>query len=257
MLSGSDSGHIFIWDAARSGHLPSLSHGAHERTSRLVNLLKADRRTVNGVIAHPSLPMFASYGIDCDAKLWAFASRDYLEDGDEDDEGRVDEAYVPGNSFTTGTEETNTPVVSTGTICSRYCDLVSAWGRLDAKRDPLVGTEPLFHHTSIIRPNSEQHNQPMRDNRVFDKESFKHSVHGILRDMASRGVIVLIKHRYPGKDPLPGHVSADGVGAQYDLKITTTIACISYPRETRSSMLRLNTSACEPIPVPPHRKLIP
>ena len=152
--------------------------------------------------------MFASYGIDCDAKLWAFASRDYLEDGDEDDEGRVDEAYVPGNSFTTGTEETNTAVVSTGTICSRYwCPLGVA---LDAKRDPLVGTEPLFHHTSIIRPNSEQHNQPMRDNRVFDKESFKHSVHGILRDMASRGVIGygkdqndLIKHRYLAKIRYP------------------------------------------------------
>ena len=56
VLSGSDSGHIFVWD--------------HE-TARVLRVIEADEDAVNGIIPHPHLPMFASYGIDSDCKIWS------------------------------------------------------------------------------------------------------------------------------------------------------------------------------------------
>ena len=35
-----------------------------------MSLLNADHSTCNGVIPHPSLPIFITYGIDSTAKLW-------------------------------------------------------------------------------------------------------------------------------------------------------------------------------------------
>ncbi|XP_039278178.1 DDB1- and CUL4-associated factor 6-like, partial [Nilaparvata lugens] len=57
VLSGSDCGHVFIW----------------ERTApaRLVMLLEADHHVVNCVQPHPHLPLLATSGIDYDVKLWA------------------------------------------------------------------------------------------------------------------------------------------------------------------------------------------
>lgn len=55
ICTGSDSGHAWIYE---------------RRTGGVVSLLKADRSTCNGVIPHPSLPLFVTYGIDCTAKLW-------------------------------------------------------------------------------------------------------------------------------------------------------------------------------------------
>lgn len=55
VVSGSDSGHLWIWDSA---------------TGHAVNVLLADGRTCNGVIPHPVYPLLASYGIDSDVKLW-------------------------------------------------------------------------------------------------------------------------------------------------------------------------------------------
>ena len=56
MLSGSDSGHIFAWE--------------HE-TERVLRVIEADEDACNGIVPHPHLPMFASYGIDSDCKIWS------------------------------------------------------------------------------------------------------------------------------------------------------------------------------------------
>ncbi|CAG0919918.1 unnamed protein product, partial [Notodromas monacha] len=56
VMSGSDCGHIFVWDKGTGEH---------------VMMLEADRRVVNCVQPHPTLPMFASSGIDYDVKFWA------------------------------------------------------------------------------------------------------------------------------------------------------------------------------------------
>ncbi|KAL6766824.1 hypothetical protein ACKKBG_A37510 [Auxenochlorella protothecoides x Auxenochlorella symbiontica] len=56
VLSGSDDGHIFIWE--REG-------------GKLVALLEGDRHIVNCLAPHPTLPhVLASSGIDSDVKVW-------------------------------------------------------------------------------------------------------------------------------------------------------------------------------------------
>lgn len=57
VLSGSDCGHIFIWEAS---------------TGKLLKLLNADDTggAVNCLSAHPHLPFLASSGLSKDAKLW-------------------------------------------------------------------------------------------------------------------------------------------------------------------------------------------
>lgn len=56
VLSGSDCGHVFVWD---------------RHTARLVMLLEADHHVVNCLQPHPFLPLLATSGIDYDVKLWA------------------------------------------------------------------------------------------------------------------------------------------------------------------------------------------
>lgn len=84
VVAGSDGGDLFIWDARSGGLLPTYSkygttHGvgslpddelADREACRIINVLRADSNTCNGVIAHPYLPMLASYGIDSTLKLW-------------------------------------------------------------------------------------------------------------------------------------------------------------------------------------------
>jgi tetratricopeptide (TPR) repeat protein len=55
ICTGSDSGHAWIYER---------SSGA------VVSLLNADHSTCNGVVPHPTLPIFITYGIDSTAKLW-------------------------------------------------------------------------------------------------------------------------------------------------------------------------------------------
>ncbi|XP_062611161.1 DDB1- and CUL4-associated factor 6-like [Saccostrea cucullata] len=55
VMSGSDCGHIFIWD---------------RYTAKLTMLLEADRHVVNCLQPHPYDPILASSGIDYDIKLW-------------------------------------------------------------------------------------------------------------------------------------------------------------------------------------------
>ncbi|XP_012160396.1 DDB1- and CUL4-associated factor 6 [Ceratitis capitata] len=56
VMSGSDCGHIFIWD---------------RRNGKLVMLLQGDQHVVNCLQPHPELPYLASSGIDYDVKIWA------------------------------------------------------------------------------------------------------------------------------------------------------------------------------------------
>lgn len=56
VLSGSDCGHVFVWN---------------RKSARLVMLLEADHHVVNCIQPHPQLPLLATSGIDYDVKLWA------------------------------------------------------------------------------------------------------------------------------------------------------------------------------------------
>ncbi|ESO06921.1 hypothetical protein HELRODRAFT_77223, partial [Helobdella robusta] len=53
--SGSDCGHIFVWD---------------KMNTRVVMTMEADSRVVNCLQPHPTMPVLASSGIDYDVKLW-------------------------------------------------------------------------------------------------------------------------------------------------------------------------------------------
>ncbi|XP_056648569.1 DDB1- and CUL4-associated factor 6-like isoform X1 [Diorhabda sublineata] len=56
VMSGSDCGHVFIWN---------------RHTADLKMLLQADQHVVNCLQPHPTLPLLATSGIDHDVKLWA------------------------------------------------------------------------------------------------------------------------------------------------------------------------------------------
>ncbi|XP_041462666.1 DDB1- and CUL4-associated factor 6-like [Lytechinus variegatus] len=56
IVSGSDCGHIFIWD---------------RYTAKLVMLLEGDKHVVNCIQPHPVDPLLATSGIDYNVKLWA------------------------------------------------------------------------------------------------------------------------------------------------------------------------------------------
>ncbi|XP_050294359.1 DDB1- and CUL4-associated factor 6-like [Anthonomus grandis grandis] len=55
VMSGSDCGHVFIWN---------------RHTTKLHMLLQADQHVVNCLQPHPTLPVLATSGIDHDIKLW-------------------------------------------------------------------------------------------------------------------------------------------------------------------------------------------
>lgn len=56
VMSGSDCGHVFIWQ---------------RDNAKLKMLLQADHHVVNCLQPHPSLPILATSGIDHDIKIWA------------------------------------------------------------------------------------------------------------------------------------------------------------------------------------------
>ena len=72
ICTGSDSGHAFIFE---------------RKSGTVASLLRADSSTCNGVIPHPTLPIFATYGIDSSARLWR-ASAPVDRDVDDSNEGR-------------------------------------------------------------------------------------------------------------------------------------------------------------------------
>jgi hypothetical protein len=56
VVSGSDCGHVFIWDA---------------RTSEMLRVMYGDSfGAINCISTHPSLPLLATSGLNSDAKLW-------------------------------------------------------------------------------------------------------------------------------------------------------------------------------------------
>ena len=55
ICTGSDSGHAWIYE---------------KDSGAVVSFIKADNHTCNGIVPHPSLPYFITYGIDSTAKLW-------------------------------------------------------------------------------------------------------------------------------------------------------------------------------------------
>jgi len=61
ILSGSDCGHIFVWD---------------KNTGQLVQILEADNHVVNNVQPHPFDTLIAASGIDYDFKIFAPISED-------------------------------------------------------------------------------------------------------------------------------------------------------------------------------------
>ncbi len=54
-MSGSDCGHVFIWN---------------RWSAKVVRVLQADSHVVNRVRPHPFEPVLATAGIDYDIKLW-------------------------------------------------------------------------------------------------------------------------------------------------------------------------------------------
>ncbi|KAI3823494.1 hypothetical protein L1987_04932 [Smallanthus sonchifolius] len=63
VMSGSDCGHIFIWN---------------KKDCKLVRVIEGDRRIVNQVEPHPNIPVLASSGLEKSIKLWAPMSTDTL-----------------------------------------------------------------------------------------------------------------------------------------------------------------------------------
>ncbi|KAI7749547.1 hypothetical protein M8C21_021914, partial [Ambrosia artemisiifolia] len=56
VMSGSDCGHIFIWN---------------KKDGRIVRVIEGDGRVVNQVEPHPNIPVFASCGLEKNITLWA------------------------------------------------------------------------------------------------------------------------------------------------------------------------------------------
>lgn len=63
VMSGSDCGHIFIWNKKSGG---------------LVRVMEGDRRIVNQVEPHPNIPVLASSGLEKNIKIWVPMSDDIL-----------------------------------------------------------------------------------------------------------------------------------------------------------------------------------
>ncbi|KAL9040351.1 MAG: hypothetical protein Q9180_001965 [Flavoplaca navasiana] len=79
VVSGSDGGHLFIWD---------------KRTSELVNILQGDNEVVNVVQGHPYEPVLAVSGIDSTIKIFSPDNR-----AQEDARAGINVGY-PDNGYT-------------------------------------------------------------------------------------------------------------------------------------------------------------
>ncbi|ELU04921.1 hypothetical protein CAPTEDRAFT_219756 [Capitella teleta] len=65
IMSGSDCGHVFVWD---------------RHSGKLVMLLEADKHVVNCIQPHPYDPILATSGIDYDVKIWTPCSEESVFD---------------------------------------------------------------------------------------------------------------------------------------------------------------------------------
>jgi len=69
ICTSSDSGHAWIYEKA---------------TGSVVSLLRADKSTCNGIVPHPHLPLFITYGLEYTAKIWCatIPVNDEIDDSD-------------------------------------------------------------------------------------------------------------------------------------------------------------------------------
>ncbi|CUS09631.1 unnamed protein product [Tuber aestivum] len=72
VVSGSDDGNFFIWDA---------------RSAQIVNILAGDEEVVNVVVGHPRVPILAVAGIGCRVGIFA------VEGGSTGGRGRMEDVY--------------------------------------------------------------------------------------------------------------------------------------------------------------------
>jgi len=104
ICTGSDSGHAWIYK---------------KDTGAVVSFLNADHSTCNGVVPHPTLPFFVTYGIDSTAKLWR-ATIPVDSDVDDSPLGRA-QFHHRKSSYT------RSPLVTDWLYCkerlSELCDL--------------------------------------------------------------------------------------------------------------------------------------
>lgn len=72
VVSGSDDGNFFIWDA---------------RSAQIVNILAGDEEVVNVVVGHPRVPVLAVAGIGCRVGIFG------VEGGSTGGRGRMGDVY--------------------------------------------------------------------------------------------------------------------------------------------------------------------
>lgn len=78
-MSGSDCGHIFIWN---------------RKNGELINLLRGDNHVVNCVQPHPSMPILASSGIDYNVKIWTPNGSDVDFNDEQARDVSTDEVWI-------------------------------------------------------------------------------------------------------------------------------------------------------------------
>jgi len=94
ICTGSDSGHAWIYN---------------KYNGSVVSFLNADHSTCNGVIPHPTLPLFITYGIDSTAKIWR-ATTPVDSEVDDSPTGRA-RFYYENKHYN------RTPLVSSWSYC--------------------------------------------------------------------------------------------------------------------------------------------
>ncbi|KAL7551400.1 hypothetical protein ACHAWF_017843 [Thalassiosira exigua] len=84
ICTGSDSGHAWIYEHICTGSDSGHAWIYERQTGAVAGFVKADNSTCNGIVPHPTLPYFITYGIDSTAKLWRATTPVDLEVDDSD-----------------------------------------------------------------------------------------------------------------------------------------------------------------------------
>ncbi|KAL9023481.1 MAG: hypothetical protein Q9196_007176 [Gyalolechia fulgens] len=132
VVSGSDSGHLFIWD---------------KKTSEIVNILQGDGEIVNVIQGHPYEPVLAVSGIDSTIKIFSPDNR-----AQDDARAGINIGY-PSNGSTTHSS------LSGGRIRRRQSTSESA----NTGREGLESRKRMDDKDQIIRENDVQRQGGMRE----------------------------------------------------------------------------------------------